>query len=131
MCLFCEIAKHNIPSNYVYEDDDVVAILDLSQTTKGHTLVIQKVHSNNIFEADKKTAQILINKSQDIGKILMKKLNANGMNILINTNESAGQTIMHTHVHLIPRYDVDDSIDIKFHENKLDLTEVLKEIKGE
>lgn len=128
MCIFCEIANHNIPSNVVYEDDKVICFLDLAQTTKGHTLVVPKVHSNNILEADKQTLNYLMDKAQDIGNLLVKKLNANGMNILVNTNEVAGQTVMHTHVHLIPRYDIKDTVKIEFKENKLDLKELLETI---
>lgn len=128
MCLFCEIANHNIPSKIVYEDDKVISFLDLSQTTKGHTLVVPKVHSDNIFKANKEDLLYVMDKAQDIGNILMKKLNAEGMNVLVNTNEVAGQTIMHSHIHLIPRYTKEDSIKIEFKENKLDLDSVLDEI---
>lgn len=128
MCLFCEIANHNIPSKIVYEDDKVISFLDLSQTTKGHTLVVPKVHSDNIFKANKEDLLYVMDKAQDIGNILMKKLNAEGMNVLVNTNEVAGQTIMHSHIHLIPRYAKEDSIKIEFKENKLDLDSVLDEI---
>lgn len=128
MCLFCEIANHNIPSKIVYEDDKVISFLDLSQTTKGHTLVVPKVHSDNIFKANKEDLLYVMNKAQDIGNILMKKLNAEGMNVLVNTNEIAGQTIMHSHIHLIPRYAKEDSIKIEFKENKLNLDSVLNEI---
>lgn len=128
MCLFCEIANHNIPSKIVYEDDKVISFLDLSQTTKGHTLVVPKVHSDNIFKANKEDLSYVMDKAQDIGNILMKKLNAEGMNVLVNTNEVAGQTIMHSHIHLIPRYAKEDSVKIEFKENKLDLDSVLDEI---
>lgn len=129
MCLFCEIANHNIPSKVVYEDDKIICFLDLAQTTKGHTLVVPKVHSNNILEADKETLKYVFDKAQDIGNLLVKKLNAKGMNILVNTNEVAGQTINHTHIHLIPRYDLNDSVKFEFSENKIDLDLLLEEIK--
>lgn len=128
MCLFCEIASHNIPSKVVYEDDKLIAFLDLAQTTKGHTLVVPKIHSNNILEADKETIAYAMNKAQDIGNLLIKKLDAKGMNILVNTNEVAGQTINHTHIHLIPRYTLNDSVEFKFSENKIDLDSLLNQI---
>lgn len=130
MCIFCEIINGNIPSKKVYEDDNVLAILDLSQTTKGHTLVMPKKHYDNFLEMPSDEYKELMGKTQEIAKTVINKLNANGCNILINTNEVAGQTIMHTHVHIIPRYDESDSIDIKFKENKLDLDDVLKQIVG-
>lgn len=129
MCIFCEIIKGNIPSKKVYEDDNVLSILDISQTTKGHTLVIPKKHFDNILEADKDTLEKVMSKTQDIAKMLVTNLGAAGCNILVNTGEAAGQTVNHLHVHIIPRYDNEDSINIEFKENKFDLDEVLNEIK--
>lgn len=129
MCVFCEIVKGNIPSYKVYEDDNYLAILDISQTTMGHTLVMPKKHYDNILTMDKNEAGELMATAQDVGKSIVKKLNANGLNILVNTNEVAGQSVMHTHVHLIPRYDNNDSIDIKFKENKFNLEDILNKVK--
>lgn len=128
MCIFCEIIAGTIPSKKVYEDDKVLAILDIAQTTKGHTLVIPKKHSDNFLQMDNDEFKDLMSKTQNIAKKLENKLNAKGFNILINTNEVSGQTVMHTHTHIIPRYDENDSIDIKFKENKFDLDEILTQI---
>lgn len=128
MCIFCDIIDGKIPSKKVYEDDEIIAILDISQTTKGHTLVIPKKHCDNFLLMPNDEFKSLMSKAQEISKTLIEKLNAKGCNVLINTNEVAGQTVMHTHVHIIPRYDVSDSISIKFKENKLDLDEVLNAI---
>ncbi len=67
-------------------------------------------------------------KTKEVAEKVVKNLNAKGCNILINTNEVAGQSVMHTHVHIIPRYDENDTIRISFSENSFDLDEVLKEI---
>ena len=131
MCIFCEIIRGNIPSAKVYEDDDTLAILDLSQTTKGHTLVMPKKHYDNFLAMPNDEYQALMGKVQNIAEKAVKNLEANGCNVLINTNEAAGQTIMHTHVHIIPRYDTNDTVTFSFKENKLDLEEVLKEINGQ
>ena len=128
MCIFCDIVEGKIPSKKVYEDDSLLAILDISQTTKGHTLVMPKKHYDNFLEMPKEEYQILMGKVQDLSKDITTKLNATGCNVLINTNPSAGQTVMHTHVHIIPRYDDSDSIKITFSENKYDLDEVLNQI---
>ena len=130
MCIFCEIVKGNIPSSKVYEDDNYLAILDLSQTTLGHTLVMPKKHYDNFLEMDSKEAGELMSAVNTVAKKVVKNLGASGCNILNNTNEVAGQTVMHTHVHIIPRYSKDDSIKIDFSENKYDLNEVLKKING-
>ena len=130
MCIFCEIVNGNIPSSKVYEDDNYLAILDLSQTTLGHTLVMPKKHYDNFLEMDSKEAGELMSAVNTVAKKVVKNLGASGCNILNNTNEVAGQTVMHTHVHIIPRYSKDDSIKIDFSENKYDLNEVLKKING-
>lgn len=128
MCVFCEIVKGNIPSSKVYEDDNCLAILDLSQTTLGHTLVMPKKHYDNFLEMPEDEAEKLMGVVHNVAKKVTTKLNASGCNILNNTNEVAGQTVMHTHVHIIPRYTTSDSIKIEFKENKFNLDEVLTKI---
>ncbi len=130
MCVFCQIVQGNIPSSKVYEDDNYLAILDLSQTTLGHTLVMPKKHFNNFLEMDATEAGQLMSVVNIVANKVVKNLNANGCNILNNTNEVAGQTVMHTHVHIIPRYNQNDTIKIEFTENKYDLNEVLNKING-
>ena len=130
MCVFCDIVKGNIPSRKVYEDDEILAILDIAQTTKGHTLVMPKTHYTDIYEADPEVLKKLIVKVQELGKMICKNLGAQGSNILVNTDEVAGQSVHHLHFHIIPRYSKDDSIKIEFTENSYDLDEVLNQIKG-
>ena len=129
MCVFCDIVEGKIPSKKIFENDKLIAILDISQTTKGHTLIIPKKHFNNLLETDKDILEEMILVAKDLGNTLVSKLNATGLNVLMNTNESAGQTVMHTHMHLIPRYDSNDTVDIKFTENKFDLDKILEQIK--
>ena len=128
MCIFCEIIAGNIPGKKVYEDDEVLAILDISQTTKGHTLVMPKKHYENFLQMPKDEFVNLMEKVQIVADKVVKNLKANGCNVLINTNEVAGQSVMHTHVHIIPRYDGNDTIKVEFKENKFDLDEILKQI---
>lgn len=129
MCIFCKIIDGSIPSSKVYEDDKILAILDLSQTTYGHTLVMPKKHYQNILEIPHDELADLMIKVQDIAKKITSKLNANGVNILANTNEAAGQTVMHLHIHIIPRYDMTDGITIDFKPNEnANLNEVLNKI---
>ena len=129
MCVFCGIVEGKIPSKKIFENDKLIAILDISQTTKGHTLIIPKKHFNNLLETEKDILEEMIIVAKDLGNNLVNKLNATGLNVLMNTNESAGQTVMHTHMHLIPRYDSNDTVDIKFTENKFDLDKILEQIK--
>lgn len=131
-CIFCKIAKGEIPCHKVYEDDKILAFLDISQTTKGHTLVITKEHFDNFLYVPKDLLSQAISVAQKIAQASVTSLNAKGVNILINTNEAAGQTVMHFHIHVIPRYDEQDHISIEFTPNaieKLNLPAVASEIK--
>ena len=131
MCIFCKIIANEIPSLKVYEDENVLAILDLSQTTKGHTIVMPKKHYANILEIPEDELAYLIQKVQEIAKNLINKLNAKGFNIIVNTNEAAGQSVMHLHIHIIPRYDENDGLKVEYIANdKADLEAVLREIKN-
>lgn len=118
MCIFCDIIEGKIPSYTIYEDDTVKAFLDISQVTKGHTLVVPKVHYDNFLECDSETMKHVMEVAQTLGKSISLKLNANGMNILSNINEVAGQSVNHFHVHLIPRYDENDACVIEFKESE-------------
>ena len=130
MCIFCSIIEGNIPSKKVYEDENVLAILDISQTTKGHTLVMPKKHYDNFLEMPADEFASLMAKTREIAAQVVENLDAKGCNILINTNEVAGQSVMHTHVHIIPRYDENDTVSFSFRENQFDLDQILNQIKG-
>ena len=104
-CIFCKIVQKDIPGKIIYEDDVCLAFLDLSQTTDGH---------KNILEVDDETLAHLIVVTKKLANKIVKNLNANGVNILTNANEIAGQTVMHFHIHIIPRYNLDDKIEINF-----------------
>jgi len=131
MCVFCEIIKGNIPSKKIWEDEDAIAILDISQTTKGHSLVIPKKHYENVLQMPAEEFADLMKKVRKSAIDITTNLNAKGCNILINTNEAAGQSVPHAHVHIIPRYAESDSISIQFKENDFDLDDILKQIKAE
>ena len=131
MCVFCEIVRGNIPSYKVYEDDVCIAILDISQATIGHTLIIPKKHFKNIFELDEKTAAHLFKVVTILSKKISKALNVDNMNILNNNGALAGQSVDHFHIHIIPRYEK-DNLEIKFSSNKLspeEFNDLLNKIK--
>ena len=133
-CIFCKIAKHEIPSYTIYEDEKVIAFLDISQATPGHTLVVPKKHAADITVSDDKDLQDAILIAKKIAAKMLKSLDGCiGVNLLINCKEGAGQTILHTHIHVIPRYDEDD-IEIKLPNNmnlngENDLTAMAKLLK--
>lgn len=102
--VFCRIIDGEIPSTKIYEDDDVLAILDISQTTRGHTLVMPKKHYENFLSCPAEVLKKCMAVAQRIGQAEMSVLGAKGVNILTNVGEAAGQTVMHFHIHVIPRY---------------------------
>lgn len=106
-CIFCKIIAGDIPSAKVYEDEHVYAFLDISQTTKGHTLVIPKTHTKNIYDTPETIAKALFGRVPKIAKAIQKTYQADGMNILNNNEPVANQTVFHLHFHLIPRYEGD------------------------
>ncbi|MCF0116989.1 MAG: HIT family protein [Bacilli bacterium] len=132
-CIFCKIAAGEIPCQKIYEDDDVLAFLDISQTTVGHTLVIPKKHYDNFLATPKDIMNKCFNVAQTIGQIQIRELHAKGVNILTNCYEEAGQTVMHFHIHVIPRYFKGDGFRLEMHENEdlssLNLPAIASQIK--
>lgn len=106
-CIFCKIANGEIPSSTIYEDDLFRVILDLSPATKGHALILPKKHMANIFEMDEETAEKVFILASRIAKAMKEALNCDGLNIVQNNGEIAGQTVFHFHMHIIPRYNDD------------------------
>ena len=103
-CIFCKIANGDIPSNTLYEDETFRVILDIGPATKGHALVIPKEHYNDLYEIPEDTAAGAMRLAKKMVKSMMEKLHADGFNLVQNNGETAGQTVMHFHLHLIPRY---------------------------
>ena len=106
-CIFCKIANGEIPSKTVYEDDDFSVILDLGPASKGHELILPKDHYNDLYElTDDLTGKAFI-LAKKISILLKKKLNCEGLNLVQNNGRTAGQTVFHFHIHIIPRYNDD------------------------
>lgn len=120
--IFSKIILKEIPAHFVYEDDLVVAFLDISQATKGHTLVVPKVEYKDIFEIPEKTASHLFGVAVKLSKAIQKAFGAHAMNILSNNGEMAGQTVFHFHIHLIPRYERSDENLFKLKNNQGNLS---------
>ena len=128
-CIFCKIINKEIPGKIVYEDDVCMAFLDLSQATYGHTLVIPKKHYANILEVDDDTLAHVMKVVKNLANQIVEKLDAKGVNVLTNTNEVAGQTVHHFHVHILPRYDEKElKIEFTDHSQDVDLDEVYQKI---
>lgn len=106
-CIFCKIANGEIPSKSLYEDDYFKVILDLGPATKGHALILPKDHYANLYELPEDTAAGAMKLAKTLAAKMTKKLHADGFNLVQNNGEAAGQTVMHFHLHLIPRYEND------------------------
>ncbi len=105
-CIFCKIIKGDIPSYKLYEDNQIFAFLDITQGTKGHTLVVPKKHVKNIYELSEEDAEAIFSRIPKIANALKKAFNPIGLNV-INNNDKPLQSVFHFHVHLIPRYEND------------------------
>lgn len=103
-CIFCKIANGEIPSKSIYEDEEFRVILDLGPATKGHALILPKNHYANLFELPEETAEKVMVLAKKLGSRMVDKLHADGFNLVQNNGETAGQTVFHFHMHLIPRY---------------------------
>lgn len=106
-CIFCAIAAGEIPCFKVYEDEVVLAYLDINPFTQGHTLVIPKTHSQGLLDTDEATLAAVIARVKKIAAHLKTALPCDGFNILQNNGEAAGQTVKHLHFHIVPRYGIE------------------------
>ena len=106
-CIFCKLANGIFQTNSIYEDEDFNVILDAGPATKGHALILPKEHYDNLYELpDELVAKAMV-LAKKLAVNAKEKLNADGVNIVQNNEEAAGQTVMHYHLHIIPRYNND------------------------
>ncbi len=131
-CIFCKIANGDIPSRTIYENDLFRVILDNGPATDGHALVLPKDHYANLFEIPADTAAEAMKTAQTAAAMLKEKLHADGLNLVQNNGETAGQTVHHFHMHIIPRYKGDGQNILwkPGHPSDQELDAVLARIKG-
>ena len=103
--IFAKILRGEIPSHRVYEDDKVVAFMDVMPQAEGHTLVVPKAPSRNILDADPATLAALIPVVQKVAIAAKKAFDADGITILQFNEAPAGQSVFHLHFHVVPRKD--------------------------
>ena len=129
-CIFCRIVKGEIPSAKVYEDDNVYAFLDIAPVNKGHTLVVPKKHSRDLFEMDDRDACKVMEAIKKIAPAVKEGVKADGIIVSQSNGKAAGQVIMHAHFHIIPRFE-NDGLKLfpqgKYEEGQIE--EVAEEIK--
>ena len=103
-CIFCKIVRGDLPSIKVYENESTLAFLDINPVNIGHTLVIPKQHSPDVFEIPESEWTAVMNTVKVISHALEKSLHPAGVNLAMNNRSAAGQVVFHAHVHIIPRY---------------------------
>lgn len=104
-CIFCKIVAGEIPSYTIHEDEDFKVILDANPASKGHALIIPKVHYADLYDIDDEVAGKAMKLAKKLATRMTNVLKCEGFNLLQNNNEAAGQTVFHFHLHLIPRYE--------------------------
>ena len=115
--IFCKIVDGEIPSNKIYEDDKVIAFLDINPQANGHTLVVTKNHFKDIYDIDNETLMHVFNVAKDLSKKIVERLNATGVTFTQNNGEA--QLVKHFHLHILPYYVNNELIDVNEIFNKL------------
>lgn len=132
-CIFCKIAKREIPAEVVYEDDCALAFLDIKPRSPGHTIVIPKIHSPSISELDDGLVGPLFVAVKRVGTIVKNALGAPGITYGINQGRASGQEVNHIHVHIMPRLPGDGGGPVQVvvdNPPKEDLGEIARKIRN-
>jgi histidine triad (HIT) family protein len=103
-CIFCKIVAGEIPADKIYEDEKVLAFLDLRPSNKGHALVIHKTHSDDLLSSTDSILNDLMPAIKKVAAGILKATGALGFNLSANNGQAAGQVIFHLHFHIIPRF---------------------------
>lgn len=106
-CIFCKIVSGDIPSRKIYEDEAHLAFLDIFPASKGHSLVIPKVHHADIHSMDRESYGAIAAVAKDVADLLLEKLGSEGTTIMQMNREAGWQTVFHAHIHVIPRWSGD------------------------
>ncbi len=132
-CIFCKVVTGEIPCYKIWEDENVLAFLSISPDVDGHTIVIPKKHSENIFDTPEENFSEVCKGVKKVSDIIKKNFGASGVNISNNSGKDVGQEVMHTHFHILPRIE-DDGRRLRLTGEKKvseDLEGIAKKIKGE
>ena len=130
-CVFCKIAKGEIPADKIYEDDNFFAFLDINPVNPGHVLVVPKNHYENIYSAPDEILCDIGSLVKKISIAVKQGVNADGINIIMNNESAAGQIVSHAHFHIIPRF-ADDGLRHwigKPYANKEETSKIAEKIK--
>ena len=129
-CVFCRIISGDLPSYKIYDDKHTLAFMDIAKDVDGHILVIPKRHVKSILDCDEETLNHLMMTVKKVTNHLVGNCGYNGVNLLNASDESAGQSVPHFHIHIIPRKN-DDGIDAwpKFNGAEHDIEEIFRQLK--
>lgn len=122
-CIFCAIVDGGIPAAKVYEDDQILAFMDINPANPGHLLVIPKRHYRNIFDIDVEMAGKIMRVGTRLASVVKTALNPDGLNLLQSSESAAFQTVFHFHLHLIPRWE-DDSLVLPWQPQQGDINQI-------
>ena len=119
-CIFCKIVAGDIPCHKLHETNDLLAFLDVGPVSRGHTLVIPKSHYATIDQLPDALGAAIGEMLPRVGRAIMQATEADGLNILQNNGEIAGQSVHHVHFHIIPKYDHGDGLGTNWQPKKID-----------
>jgi len=107
-CIFCKIIKGELPSSKIYEDNELLAFMDVQPVNKGHVLIIPKKHKALMAELDDKILGNVIALANKINQAIRESdIKSEGINLFLADGEAAGQEVFHVHLHIIPRFQKD------------------------
>jgi histidine triad (HIT) family protein len=132
-CIFCKIVRGELPSKKIYEDDDILAFLDINPANKGHVLVTSKEHYEDIFSVDEELLKKMIIVVKLLAERIKSKTGCDGVNVMQNNGKQAGQLVNHIHFHIIPRFH-GDKVLITYQRLQLteeELNEIQNQLKSE
>lgn len=130
-CIFCSIIAGDIPCNKIYENDSVLAFLDIGPVSVGHTLVLPKTHAENLEAGSIADAEHVMSVVYTIAPSILRAVGADGYNLGMNHGECAGQDVMHTHLHIMPRTNGVPRSFAKTHPSKEELAATAENIRVE
>lgn len=132
-CLFCQIAKKEIPAKVIYEDEETMAFLDIHPRAVGHSMVIHKEHTETTLDLNPKSYESLMKGLVATERKILETLAPQGFTVGINQKKAAGQEIDHLHIHVIPRFLGDGGGSVQgvvSNPPKESLEEIFKKING-
>lgn len=129
-CLFCSIVSGEIPCQKIYEDENTFAFLDIGPVSEGHTLVVPKVHAVDLASGSLEAAERMMRTVYRIAPAILKAVGADGYNLGMNHGEAAGQDVMHTHVHIMPRKTGEPRTFTKTHPAQAELAKTAASIRA-